>query len=137
MLVPQAHPCCLKAEIVWQPHQGNLNVKDSPRLAFTALEVLHNPPLPSGQNRRMVGCATDTCSIACFVRLHTMQGPGQVDDDVSRSKDIIATKYIDESLLNAMNSTAVNTINSGDYRQVSGVSDVFTLACYASFRLFF
>jgi O-methyltransferase involved in polyketide biosynthesis len=32
--------------------------------------------------------------------------------------DVIATRYIDESLLNAMAATNVNSIQSGDYRQV-------------------
>lgn len=32
--------------------------------------------------------------------------------------DIIATKYIDECLMNAAAATGVNRINSGDYRQV-------------------
>jgi hypothetical protein len=32
--------------------------------------------------------------------------------------DVIATQYIDESLQNAMAATNVNSIQSGDYRQV-------------------
>lgn len=35
--------------------------------------------------------------------------------------DVIATRYIDESLLNAMAATNVNSIQGGDYRQVSNV----------------
>lgn len=36
------------------------------------------------------------------------------------AKHVIATKYIDECLLNAMCATAINRINQGDYRQVCG-----------------
>ncbi|WIA16552.1 hypothetical protein OEZ85_013224 [Tetradesmus obliquus] len=37
--------------------------------------------------------------------------------------DVIATRYIDESLLNAMAATNVNSIQSGDYRQVVIIGD--------------
>jgi hypothetical protein len=30
--------------------------------------------------------------------------------------DVIATQYIDESLLNAMDATSINSIQAGDYR---------------------
>jgi hypothetical protein len=30
--------------------------------------------------------------------------------------DVIATHYIDESLLNAMEATSINSIHAGDYR---------------------
>lgn len=39
-------------------------------------------------------------------------------DDKETAKHIIASKYIDECLLNAMAATAINRINKGDYRQV-------------------
>lgn len=39
-------------------------------------------------------------------------------DEQAVAKHVIATKYIDECLLNAMCATAINRINQGDYRQV-------------------
>lgn len=42
----------------------------------------------------------------------------QQHDEQKQLLDVIATRYIDESLLNAMAATNVNSIQSGDYRQV-------------------
>jgi hypothetical protein len=48
--------------------------------------------------------------------LDTQQQQQQQQDEALL--DVIATRYIDESLLNAMAATNVNSIQSGDYRQV-------------------
>eukprot|EP00195_Chlamydomonas_chlamydogama_P015189 CAMPEP_0202889950 /NCGR_PEP_ID=MMETSP1392-20130828/486_1 /ASSEMBLY_ACC=CAM_ASM_000868 /TAXON_ID=225041 /ORGANISM="Chlamydomonas chlamydogama, Strain SAG 11-48b" /LENGTH=285 /DNA_ID=CAMNT_0049573403 /DNA_START=205 /DNA_END=1059 /DNA_ORIENTATION=- len=39
------------------------------------------------------------------------------------AQDIIATKYMDETLMNALAATSVNRINKGDYRQVVLLGD--------------
>ena len=38
--------------------------------------------------------------------------------EVQTAQDIIATKYLDECLLNAVAAVNINTINKGDYRRV-------------------
>jgi hypothetical protein len=43
--------------------------------------------------------------------------------------DAIATRYIDESLLNAMSMTSVNTIQSGEYRQVCAGQEPTYCSC--------
>jgi hypothetical protein len=40
--------------------------------------------------------------------------------EVQTGQDIIATKYLDECLLNAVAMVGINTINKGDYRQGQG-----------------
>lgn len=38
--------------------------------------------------------------------------------------DVIATRYIDESLLNAMDATSINSIQAGDYRSVTHTTHI-------------
>ncbi|KAF8065520.1 MTS1 [Scenedesmus sp. PABB004] len=61
--------------------------------------------------------------LVCDPFAAALAGPGGSAAPDAALLDVVATRYIDESLLNAMAATNVNTIASGDYRQVVLLGD--------------
>ena len=53
----------------------------------------------------------------------------QRDSTLQRAVDIIATKFIDDTLDFAMTSTSTNSINKGDYQQVCSCMCLCVCAC--------